>query len=151
VSFSGKHRSLGVKASIIVDGTGIPLGVNIAPGSWNDMKLAINTIEDMRLEVPLFGSYLLADKGYDSFKFRKYLDWKGLRSNIPKRSTTLGLEKELYNCDPKLSKLRFIIERTNAWFKSFKRLRFRYDRTSYSFEAFLYLAILVICVRRLVP
>ena len=31
---------MGVKASIIVDATGIPLGVNIAPGSWNDMKLA---------------------------------------------------------------------------------------------------------------
>jgi len=142
---------MGVKASIIVDGTGIPLGVTIAPGSWNDVRLAINTIENMRLEVPLYGSFLLADKGYDSFQFRKYLDWKGLRSNIPKRSLTLGLEKELYKCDPKLSKLRFIIERTNAWFKGFKRLRFRYDRSSYSFEAFLSLAIIVICVRRLLP
>jgi len=40
VSCSGKHHTMGVKASIIVDATGIPLGVNIAPGSWNDMKLA---------------------------------------------------------------------------------------------------------------
>lgn len=151
VSFSGKHKSLGVKASIIVDGTGIPLGVTIAPGSWNDMRLAVNTIEDMRLEISLSGSFLLADKGYDSFEFRKYLDSKGLRSNIPKRSTTLGLEKELYNCDPKIYKFRFIIERTNAWFKSFKRLRFRYDRSSCSFEAFLSMAIIVMCVRRLLP
>lgn len=52
---------------------------------------------------------------------------------------------------PAEGKKRFIIERTNAWLKSFKRLRFRFDYTSTSLEAFLYLAIIVICVRKLLP
>jgi len=151
VSFSGKHHSLGVKVSIITDATGIPLGVNLAPGSWNDMRLAIDTIEHMHTSASLnlYGSMLLADKDYDSFEFRKYLFWKGFQSNIPKRSTTRGAEKELYAFHPILAKFRFAIERTNAWLKSFKRLHFRFDKTTYSFECFLYLAIIVICVRRL--
>jgi transposase len=47
-------------------------------------------------------------------------------------------------------KHRFIVERTNAWFKSFRRFRNRFDYHIASFEAFLYLAIIIICVRRLV-
>lgn len=151
VSFSGKHHSNGVKVSVIADVTGIPLGVNIAPGAWNDMKLAIDTIEHMHSGVNLFGSFLLADRGYDSFEFRRYLAWKGLRSNIPKRSSTKGGNKELYFYHQPLAKFRFSIERTNAWLKSFKRLHFRFDKSTYSFECFLYLAIIVICVRRLLP
>ncbi len=151
VSFSGKHHTLGFKLSILTDATGIPLGVNLAPGSWNDMRLAVDTKEHMHTSksLNLFGSMLLADKGYDSFEFRKYLLWKGFQSNIPKRSTTRGREKELYSFHPILAKFRFVIERTNAWLKSFKRLHFRFDKTTYSFECFLYLAIIVICVRRL--
>lgn len=152
VSFSGKHHSLGVKASVLVDAQGIPLGITIAPGSWNDMRLAIDTIEKIKTERNLFGSFLLADKGYDSLPFRCYLAHKGLRPNIPKRSTTRkGRLKQLYAYHPFLGAKRFIVERTNAWMKSFKRLHFRFDRTTYSFECFLYLAIIVICVRKLLP
>jgi transposase len=150
VSFSGKHHTLGVKASILVDAQGIPLAVTIAPGAWNDMRLAIGTIETIKTDKNLFGSFLLADKGYDSLPFRSYLEHKGLQPNIPKRSTTkIGNQKKLYAYHELLGTYRFIVKRTNAWMKSFKRLHFRFDRTTYSFECFLYLAIIVICVRKL--
>jgi transposase len=54
----------------------------------------------------------------------------------------------LYEYDRDLYKERFVVERSNGWMKSFRRLRFRYDRTTASFEAFLYLAVIVIGVRR---
>lgn len=44
-----------------------------------------------------------------------------------------------------------MVERTPGWLKSFRRLRYRVDRTATSFHAFVYLAMLVLCVRRLVP
>jgi transposase len=41
-----------------------------------------------------------------------------------------------------------VVERTNGWMKSFRRLRFRLARTTASFEAFLYLAVIAIGVRK---
>ena len=56
----------------------------------------------------------------------------------------------LYQYDTEEGQHRFIVERTNAWLKSFRRLRNRFDYQIASFEAFLYLTIIIICVRRLV-
>jgi hypothetical protein len=74
---------------------------------------------------------------------------RDLPPTIPKRATTLGGEPALYRYSRHINRFRFIIERTNAWVKSFKRLQFRRDYTIYSFEYFLYLALIVICMRRL--
>ena len=86
--------------------------------------------------------------------FRRCASDFGLLPNIHKRECTSGDDDRtfLYYLYDKLQgKKRFVVERTNAWVKSFKRLRFRFDYKASSFEAFLYLAIIVICVRRLLP
>lgn len=153
--YSGKHHAVGVKVSTLVDATGIPLGMTIAQGWVHDAALASITLENVRTSVDLSGSMLLADKGYDSYAFRTYLDYKGLHMNIPRRRCTkVQMEDEqdqrrLYGFHTLLAKCRFVIERTNAWMKSFRRLHFRFDRSTYSFECFLSLAVIVICVRRL--
>jgi hypothetical protein len=64
----------------------MPLGVTIAPGSWNDARLATVTIEHAHPHTILAGALLLADRGYDSFEFRSYLSWKGLASNYSQAS-----------------------------------------------------------------
>ena len=56
---------------------------------------------------------------------------------------------ELYAEDAALQRKRYVVERTLSWLKGFRRVRYRVDRTAVSFQAFVYLAILVICVRRL--
>jgi hypothetical protein len=48
-----------------------------------------------------------------------------------------------------LQRKRYVVERSIGWLKGFRRLRFRVDRTAASFHAFVYLAVLVLCVRRL--
>ena len=97
---------------------------------------------------------ILADKGYDSRKFRKFAFNHGIYPRIPKRSyTTEGKDpyrNHMYRYDKEEAKFRFIVERTNAWFKSFRRLRNRFDYHAASFESWLYLAIIIVCVRRLV-
>ena len=97
---------------------------------------------------------ILADKGYDSRKFRKFAFTHGIYPRIPKRLyTTEGKDpyrSHMYRYDPEEGKYRFIVERTNAWFKSFRRLRNRFDYHAASFESWLYLAIIIVCVRRLV-
>jgi len=49
-----------------------------------------------------------------------------------------------------LQRKLYEVERTLGWLKGFRRLRYRVDRTSASFHAFVYLAILVLCVPRMV-
>jgi transposase len=95
---------------------------------------------------------LLADKGYDSRRFRQFVQDHGYRPLIPTRSCIPAAQAvgELYAEDTALQRKRFVVERTTSWLKGFRRLRYRMDRTAASFQAFVYLAILVLCVRRLI-
>jgi DDE family transposase len=153
--YSGKHHRTGVKVSVIVEGSGIPLAMVAATGNMVDITLANRTVDCIRIpQATLQGSLLNGDKGYDCLDFRRHASDFGLLPNIPKRECTPGDNDKtfLYYLYDKLqARKRFVVERTNAWVKSFKRLRFRFDYKASSFEAFLYLVIIVICVRRLLP
>jgi transposase len=48
-----------------------------------------------------------------------------------------------------LERKRYVVERTVGWLKGFRRLRYRVDRMAASFRAFVYLAVLMLCFRRL--
>lgn len=151
--YSGKHNRTGVKISTIADSTGIPIAMVTAKGNIVDISLAQNTVEGIRItHSKVRGATLHGDKGYDSKKFRKLCIDTEIMPHIPKRKTTKVKKKHtlyyLYNSLQ--GKKRYVIERTNAWIKSFRRLRMRFDYKASSFEAFLYLAIIVICVRRLI-
>jgi transposase len=54
----------------------------------------------------------------------------------------------LYGEDAALERKRYVVERTLSWLKGFRRLRYRVDRTATSFTCFMCLAILVLCMRR---
>ena len=95
---------------------------------------------------------LLTDKGYDSQRFRRFVHDRGFRPLIPTRSCILTEQAAgaLYAEDIALQRKRFVVERTLSWLKGFRRLRYRVDRTAESFHAFVYLAVLVLCVRHAV-
>lgn len=152
--YSGKHKKTGVKISTIVDVAGIPLALVTATGNIVDITLAKSTIIGIHLaHACLKGGDLLGDKGYDSFAFRTFLVKEELMPHIAKRITTQVTDKNswYYIYDKIKGAKRYVVERTNAWIKSFRRLRTRFDYKASSFEAFLYLAIIVICVRKLLP
>lgn len=94
---------------------------------------------------------LLADRGYDSLRFRQFVHDHGFRPLIPTRRCIPDEQAmgELYAEDAVLQRKRYVVERTLSWLKSFRRLRYRVDLTAASFHAFVYLAVLVLCVRRL--
>jgi transposase len=143
--YSGKYKKTGTKISTLVDFPGIPFNVVFASGERHDMPLAIPTIVNNPIGKP---GTILADKGYDSDKFRFKLKELGIFPNIAVRDS--GNRKKTINYNISLGKMRFKIERTNAWIKSFRRLRFRFDYTLKSFEALTYLGLIVICIRKLI-
>ena len=150
--FSGKHYRIGTKISTLVDGAGIPLSVCFAQGNRHDLVLAPQTLRSVQLAYSRFPiASLLADKGYDSKRFRQCSVAQKFVPYIPKRKGKKVRKKYqlLYLTDKPLQKKRYVVEQTNSWLKSFRRLRHRFDYSLLSFESFVYLAILVICVRRL--
>ncbi len=137
--YSGKHHRTGVKISIIVEGTGITIAMVLAKGNIVDITLAEATVDNIRLaRSAIQGSDMLADKGYDCLKFHIHVSEFAL-PNIPKRKMTKVREKHLwyYIHDTIKGKQRFVVERTNAWIKSFRRLRMRFAYKASSFEAWL--------------
>lgn len=150
--YSGKHHRVGTKISTLADGTGIPLSICFAQGNRHDLVLAPKTLLSLEFahsRLPI--TSLLADKGYDSKQFRQFAAAQQFVPYISTRKGTRVRKKYqlLYLTDKTLQKKRYVIEQTNSWLKSFRRLRHRFDYTMHSFESFVYLAILVICVRRL--
>lgn len=154
-SYSGKHHRTGTKVSLVVEEQGIPLSAIQSVGSSHDNPLAIPTIA--RIPESIFFSIgeMLADKGYDDTKIRIFLNDLGIDSDIPQRELPMSrkgkikLREKIKLKNQKSNPKRFVVERTNAWTKSFRRLRFRFDYTILSFTAFLNLAFIVICVRKL--
>lgn len=143
--YSDKYKKTGTKISNMVDFLGTPFNIVFASGNAHDMPLAIPTITNNSIGKP---GIILADKGYDSDKLRLKLDQTGVKTNIPTRN--IKNRKTLMNYNVPLGKMRFKIERTNAWIKSFRRLRFRFDYTLASFQALTYLGLIVICLRKLI-
>jgi len=161
--YSGKHRAVGTKLSLLVDRAGTPLAVSVAPGNYHDGALGFLTLANIFKPLPILRDILpdaaktaaptlLADKGYDSRRFRQFVHDHGYRPLIPTRSCIPEEQAvgELYAVDTTLQRNRYVVERTISWLKGFRRLRYRVDRTAASFQAFVYLAILVLCVRRLI-
>ncbi|MBA2595313.1 MAG: IS5 family transposase [Chloroflexia bacterium] len=160
--YSGKHRTVGTKLSLLVDRAGIPLAVSVAPGNYHDGPLGFLTLANIYTPPPILRDILpdaaktadptlLADKGYDSLRFRQFVQEHRFRPLIPTRACIPAEQAtgELYAEDAVLQRKRYVVERTLGWLKGFRRLRYRADRVAASFQAFVYLAVLVLCVRRL--
>lgn len=152
VGYSGKHKQNGVKLSAVVGEEGLPLSVKLASGNIHDLPLALPTLDEIKAGRQTRPGLVLADKGYDSRVLRAALRTRGVKTNIPERHYRKRRKRgRPPKYDTELGKTRFTVERTNAWFKGFRRIHFRFDRTLVMFEAWVLLACVVICVRRLIP
>ena len=86
---------------------------------------------------------LLADKGYDSNRFRDVIAAAGAEAVMPSnrsRSQALGYDKEVY-------KERNLVERFFSKIKHFRRIATRYDKTALSFASMLSLVGAIIWLR----
>lgn len=98
--YSGKHRAVGTKLSVLVDRVGIPIAISVVPGNDHDGALGFLTLANIFKPLPILRGILpdaaevaevaeptlLADKGYDSLCFRRFVQERGYRPLIPARS-----------------------------------------------------------------
>src|SRR5215210_8809341 len=123
--YSGKQRAFGTKLSLLVDRAGTPIAVSVAPGNYHDTPLGVLTLANIFKPLPILRDILpdaaktaeptlLADKGYDSLRFRQFVQDHGYRPLIPTRSCIPAEQAvgELYAEDNALQSQRYVIERT---------------------------------------
>ena len=139
---------------LAVDGTGIPLALVTEAANVSEFKLALATIDAISVTTrPLHPKRrperLVADKGYDAGWLRTAIRQHGITPYIPKRRKQGQQEDPWYN--KKIQPFygtRWIVERTNAWLQNYRRITVRWDRNADTYEAFIELACMLICLRR---
>jgi transposase len=137
----------------VVDGQGTPIGLLVESANPSEIKLAEPTLATVRVSRPnrkpkSRPKELVADKGYDSKSFRQRLRSRGIKPCIPYRDfghLRVGRKPDLTGYSE-----RWHVERTFGWLESFRKLLTRFERLVKVYMGFLYLAVSLICIRRLV-
>ena len=138
----------GSKIHLLVDGDGMPLGVEIAGAHVHDSRLVSSTIEAIAIERPETTEespqHLCLDKAYDCER----VELEVLAHNYQPHIRLLGEEK-LDNTDKTKKKhpaRRYVVERTFAWLKGFRCLRTRYFCFGINYLAMVKLACAIILI-----
>ena len=118
---------LTTKIHAIVDALGLPLKFIITGGNVSDISTAKTLCQS------LFSTQVLADKGYDSDKFRDFLKQRECVPVIPGRSN----RKNPVIYDKILYKERNYIERFFGKIKHFHRVSMRHEKTTRNYLAIL--------------
>lgn len=142
------RRKPGSKMHLLTDGQGVPLTSQQTAANRNDTEVTLALVDQVP---PIAGQVgrprqrperLQGDRGYDDEADRAELRRRGIEPVLAKRRTGHGSG---------LGVFRWFIERTISWFKQFRRLRVRYERTPDIYEGFWNLATVIICHRIAFP
>ena len=144
-----------------MDAAGWPLAVRLGTGNQNE-RAHLLPLVDQLIEQGYQPHQVWADRGYCSDQLRAQLAHRGITPKISKRrrpgeaphpdQTTRpgrrGRRRITKTSDP-LGRDRWVIERTNAWIRRFRRLTIRTEPNSHVYLAYLTLALLIILSRAL--
>jgi len=111
----------------------------LSPGNESDIKNA----PPLLCTLPLKGTVINADKGYDSQEFVDWLKSMGAIPNIPSRETN----REQRECNWWQYKERHLIECFWQKIKQFRRVATRYEKLAKSFLGFVYLAAITVLLK----
>jgi transposase len=129
----------------VADSSGIPIAVHIASAAPHEITLVRETLQRRFLQSR--PKRLIGDRAYDSDAIDFELQQNGIevisphRYNRVKPKTQDGRPLRRY-------KKRWRIERLFAWMQNFRRLVVRYEYYAENFLGFVYLACIIILLRR---
>jgi transposase len=132
----------GIKRSMAVDASGIPLGTLTAPANRHDSPLLVGTLDAVAESLgslPEEASVHL-DRGYDSRLTRERLRELGLGWEISGKGKPA----------PYWATNRWVVERTSAWHNAHKKLVWCTERAGRVIDFWVAFSDVVIIVRRLI-
>ena len=137
----------GVKRSLLTDGHGVPLGLEVEGANRPDMKLVRSTLESIVVERPEPTDEqpqgMCLDKGYDYEEVRETLREFGFTAHIRSRGEEA---KEIMRAAGKKAR-RWVVERSHSWMNRFRRILVRWEKKPENYLAFLHFACALIAFR----
>ncbi|GIW84837.1 MAG: transposase [Fimbriimonadales bacterium] len=135
-----------MKLEVVIDATGLPLGLAAAGAAVSEPKLLLPALKDVPLEVPA-GTPVIADKGHDADALRDEIEAAGLVPVIPHRRNR---SRPSRNDGRRLRRYRrrWLIERTHAWLHGDRGLAVRWCYDSFMYVGLVYLSFIHLALRR---
>lgn len=132
----GKSRGgNSTKIHLAVDSGGLPVYFELSEGQVNDIVHAKNLVEN---SPPT--ENVVADKGYDSDKFREEIEKTGANSTIPRRKHQKKGNEEIDWC---LYGYRHLVENAFGRIKNDRSIATRYDKLSRNYSSMVSLGFLM--------
>ncbi len=142
VGYDAGKKINGRKRHVLVDTLGLVLGVVVTPANCPEREGAQQLLSQVAGWFPLLRK-IWADGGYTGEAFETWVTdhWSKIQVEIVKRSDQAKGFALLAH--------RWVVERTFGWLMRHRRLVRDYERTTSSAEAWIYLAMIRIQLRRL--
>ena len=126
----------GTKRSLLVEASGVPVGLCVAGANKNDFKLLAETIWSIPVERPVPApaqpQHLCLDKGYDFEQVRWIAEAFGFVAHI----RTRGQEATEKKAGQKAR--RWPVERTHSWMNRFRSVLTRWAKKAANYEGMLH-------------
>lgn len=134
---------MGTKKSLLVDGSGGPLGIAIAGANIPDSKCLADTLDAIVVERPKGEQNLCLDKGYDNPSGREAVAAAGYVPHIR------AIGEDFRKCRRGKKPRRWVVERAFAWLSKCRGLLVRYETRAANYLGLLQLACALLWCRRL--
>ena len=136
----------GMKVEVVVEHSGLPLGLEVASADTSEQDLLLPALEDVPVEVPP-ETPVVADKAYDSDPLRDELEQAGYTPVIPHRKNRVKASR---NDGRRLRRYRhrWRVERTNAWLHCYRALAVRWSYYSFMYVGLVYLSFIHMALQR---
>ena len=137
----------GVKRSVLTEGHGIPIAVEIEGANRHAMKLTRSTLSGIVVDRPepteAKPQGMCLDKGYDYDEVRDILHDFGFTAHICSR----GEEARAIKREAGFKARRWVVERAHSWMNRFRRLLVRWEKKPQNYLALLHFACGLIAFR----
>jgi len=135
-----------MKLEIVVDASGLPLGLAAAGANESEQALLVPALNDIPVDVPE-GTPVIADRGHDSDPLRDEVEDAGFVPVIPHRKNRVRPSR---NDGRRLRRYRhrWLVERTNAWLHCYRGLAVRWAYYPFMYVALVYLSFIHLALQR---
>ena len=145
----GRSRGgFGTKVHVLTSGCGQVLAFWITCGQRHETRAFIPLLNKVWLQDPETGlkvkpQKLAGDKAYSVRYFRRILRQRGIEPVFPaKRKRSGKVRGRPIKFDRESYRRRSMVEQVIGWLKEFRRVAFRFDRRTNSFEGMIYGALI---------
>lgn len=139
----------GTKRSLLVEGKGIPLAIEVGPANRHDVKLLAATLDGVVVERPEVSQeekqHLCLDKAYAGDPAQEVGQERGYEVHVPDKANA---KKKRKRTGGRRKPRRWVVEVTHSWLNRFRRLLVRWEKKAANYRSLLYVACAIICWRK---